>query len=45
MVHAVVNGSGLLFQPFGKGQLLQKKLRTIKVTIKGGYKLFLMPTK
>ena len=29
----------------GASQLLQKKLRTIKVTIKGGYKLFLMPTK
>ena len=29
----------------GASQLLQKKLRTIKVTIKGGYKLFLMATK
>ena len=29
----------------GASQLLQKKLRTIRVTIKGGYKLFLMPTK
>ena len=29
----------------GVSQLLQKKLRTIKVTIKGGYKLYLMPSK
>ena len=29
----------------GASQLLQKKLRTIKVTIKGGYKLYLMPSK
>lgn len=29
----------------GASQLLQKKLRTIKVTLKGGYRLFLMPTK
>ena len=29
----------------GAGQLLQKKLRTIKVTLKGGYRLFLVQTK
>ena len=29
----------------GASQLLQKKLRTIKVTIKRGYKLYLMPSK
>lgn len=29
----------------GASQLLQKKLRTIKVTLKGGYKLFLVQTK
>ena len=29
----------------GVSQHLQKKLRTIKVTIKGGYKLYLMPSK
>lgn len=29
----------------GASQLLQKKLRTIKVTIKGGYRLFLVQTK
>ena len=29
----------------GAGQLLQKKLRTIKVTLKGGYRLFLVLTK
>ena len=29
----------------GAGQLLQKKLRTIKVTLKGGYRLFLVRTK
>lgn len=29
----------------GASQLLQKKLRTIKVTLKGGYRLFLVQTK
>lgn len=29
----------------GANQLLQKKLRTIKVTLKGGYRLFLVQTK
>ena len=29
----------------GASQLLQKKLRTVKVTLKGGYRLFLMQTK
>ena len=29
----------------GASQLLQKKLRTLQVTIKGGYRLFLVPTK
>lgn len=29
----------------GANQLLQKKLRTVKVTIKGGYQLFLVQTK
>ena len=29
----------------GAGQLLQKKLRTTKVTLKGGYRLFLVQTK
>ncbi|EWC92952.1 conjugative transposon protein TraM [Porphyromonas catoniae] len=29
----------------GASQLLQKKLRTLQVTIKGGYRLFLVPSK
>jgi hypothetical protein len=29
----------------GAGQLLQKKLLTVKVTLKGGYRLFLVQTK
>ena len=29
----------------GAGQLLQKKLRTLQVTLKGGYRLFLVPSK
>lgn len=29
----------------GASQLLQKKLRTVKVTLKGGYRLFLVQTK
>ena len=29
----------------GASQLLQKKLRTVKVTLKGGYRLFLLQTK
>ena len=29
----------------GASQLLQKKLRSIKVTLKGGYRLFLVQTK
>ena len=29
----------------GASQLLQKKLRTIKVTLKGGYRLFLVQSK
>ncbi|WP_394358527.1 conjugative transposon protein TraM [Porphyromonas gulae] len=28
----------------GASQLLQKKLRTAKVTLKGGYRLYLLPT-
>lgn len=28
----------------GASQLLQKKLRTVKVTLKGGYRLYLLPT-
>ena len=29
----------------GASQLLQKKLRTLQVTLKGGYRLFLVPSK
>ena len=29
----------------GASQLLQKKLRTVKVTLKGGYRLFLLQSK
>ena len=29
----------------GASQLLQKKLRTVKVTLKGGYRLFLVQSK
>ena len=29
----------------GASQLIQKKLRTIKVTLKGGYRLFLVQSK
>ena len=29
----------------GAGQLLQKKLRTVKITLKGGYRLFLVQSK